>query len=130
MVVEIVLSLPSCTLLSVATGDEVAYSDGSKLILEGVGASGHRRCWKGDVVGTVAMVWDGQVAGMIEGLRMSRRVLRVLLLADSRAAIAAVKKAGRTGKARSRHLKTVFEMRQGTPGGGVKKHQHTAVNTT
>ena len=52
------------------------------------------------LLGTFATVWDGEMAGMIKGLRMSGRDQRVLLLADSRAAIAAVKKAGRTGKAR------------------------------
>ena len=71
------------------------------------------------VLGTVATVWDEEVVGMIEGLRRDQRVV---LLADSRAAIVAVGKAGRTGKARSSHLKAVvdvIEMRQGTPGGGV-----------
>ena len=46
-------------------------------------------------VGDVATVWGGEITGMAEGLA------RVSLLADSKAALAAVKKAGRTGKARS-----------------------------
>ena len=57
-------------------------------------------------VATVATVWDGEVAGMAEGLESLSRDgrTRVLILAGSKAAIAAVKKAGRTGTARSRHL--------------------------
>ena len=34
--------------IDLATGDEVAYPDGSKLVLEGVGGSDHRRHWKED----------------------------------------------------------------------------------
>ena len=41
---------------------------------------------------------------MAGGLARVRQEKKVIILADSRAAIAAVKKAGRTGKARSRHL--------------------------
>ena len=53
-------------------------------------------------VGEVATVWDGEVAGMAEGLASLPCVgRRVLILADSKAAISAVKRAGRTGKARS-----------------------------
>ena len=58
-------------------------------------------------VGSLAMVWDGEVAGMAGGLTKVRANDRTLILADSKAAIAAVKKAGRTGKARSRHLQEV-----------------------
>ena len=44
-------------------------------------------------------VWDGEVAGMAEGLASVQRNGRgILILADSKAAIAAVRKAGRTGK--------------------------------
>ena len=37
--------------IDLATGDKVTYSDGSRLILEGVGVSGHRRRWKRDLSG-------------------------------------------------------------------------------
>ena len=54
----------------------------------------------------VATVWDAEVAGMEDGLTKVRRdgEQKVLILADSKAAIAAVRKAGRTGRARSRDL--------------------------
>ena len=55
-------------------------------------------------VGSLATVWDGEVAGMVGGLTKVRVNDRTLILADSNATIAAVKNAGRTGKARSRHL--------------------------
>ena len=58
----------------------------------------------------MATVWDGEVAGMVGGLSRTRTMQekKVLILADSKAAIAAsiaaVQKAGKTGKAISRHL--------------------------
>ena len=55
-------------------------------------------------IGNVATVWDGEVVGMAEGLASVRRGMRVLILADSKAAISAVRKAGKTGRARSHHL--------------------------
>ena len=51
---------------------------------------------------------DSEVAGMAGGLTKVRREKKVLILADSKAAIAAVRKAGRTGKTRSRHLREVI----------------------
>ena len=48
---------------------------------------------------------------------------KVLILADSKAAIAAVKKAGRTGRARSRHLQKVVNMvAEIKEGGGGKSN--------
>ena len=47
----------------------------------------------------IATVWDGGVAGMAAGLARMRSEKKVIILADSKAAIAAVKKARRTGKA-------------------------------
>ena len=44
-----------------------------------------------------------------KGLARTQREKKVLILADSKAAIAAVTKAGRTGKARSSHLKQVVD---------------------
>ena len=63
----------------------------------------------------------------LEGLARSQRERKVLILADSKAAIAAVRKAGRTGKARSSHLrKVVAEIEARGPGmekvGWVKAH--------
>ena len=58
-------------------------------------------------IGDVATVWDGEVAGMAEGFARTQRERKVLILADSKAAIAAVRKVGKTGKARSSHLKKV-----------------------
>ena len=60
----------------------------------------------------ISTVWDGEVAGagMAEGLASIPRNgigRKVLILADSKAAIAAVRKAGKTEKVRSRHLKKV-----------------------
>ena len=63
-------------------------------------------------VGDVATVWDGEVAGMAGGLSQTkaRQEKKVLILADLKAAIAAVKKAGKTAKARSRHLQEMVNM--------------------
>ena len=60
----------------------------------------------------MATVWDGEIAGMAGGLSRARTMQekKVLILADSKAAIAAVKKAGITGKARSRHLQRTVNM--------------------
>ena len=49
----------------------------------------------------VATVWGGELAGMTGGLAEMRREKKVLMLADSKAAITALRKAGRTGRARS-----------------------------
>ena len=54
-------------------------------------------------------MWDGEVAGMAEGLARTQRERKILILADSKAAIAAIRKAGRTEKARSSHLKKVVD---------------------
>ena len=65
-------------------------------------------------VGDVATVWDGEVVGMSGGLA---KVRQERIVAGSKAAIAAVKKAGRIGKARSLHLQStvdmIAEMREG-----------------
>ena len=58
-------------------------------------------------VGSLATVWDREVAGMVGGLTKVMPENKVLILADSKAAIATVKKAGRTARARSRHLQEV-----------------------
>ena len=55
---------------------------------------------------------------MAEGLARPPRGGRVLILADSRAATATVEKAGRAGKARSRHLQQVVNEIAEREGGG------------
>ena len=79
-------------------------------------------------VGDVATVWDGGMAGMATKVK---RETKVLILADSKAAVAAVKKAGRTGKAKSSHLQRtvnmIAEVRKKKCGGGqarVDKRSH------
>ena len=74
------------------------------------------------VVGDIATVWDGEIAGMAGGLAKAREEKKVLILADSKAAIAAIRRAGRTGRARSRHLQEVVNMiAEGKEGGGEVK---------
>ena len=64
-----------------------------------------------------------EAAGMASGLARVREEKKVLILADSKAAIAAVRKAGRTGRARSRDLQrvvnTVAEIKE--RGGGQSR---------
>ena len=75
----------------------------------------------------VATVWDGEVAGMAGSLIRARQggERKVLILADSKAAIAAVRKAHQTGKARSRHLqKTISEIAEGKNRMGEGSHGH------
>ena len=95
-------------------GGEYVFSDGSLLESRNMGGGGcilvgsdgreqEIECGIGDV----ATVWDGEVAGMAGGLAKIKRNGQVLiLLADSKAAIAAVRKAGKTGKA------TLWDLRE------------------
>ena len=55
-------------------------------------------------IGDVAIVWDGEE--------------KILVFADSKAVIAAIKKAGSTGKARSRHLQMTVNMMAEVKGEG------------
>jgi len=70
--------------------------------------------WKGEknrggvTLGKLATVWDGEVCGMRGALEDAPSETNVLILSDSQAAIAAVKKAGRTGKARTMDLRRVM----------------------
>ena len=63
------------------------------------GQKAWRRRWRWESV-NVATVWDGEIAGMAEGLSRTKTMQekKVLILADSKAAIAAVKKAGKNRK--------------------------------
>ena len=83
---------------------------------DGVAAEEEPECG----IGHVATGWDGEMAGMAEGLARTHGEKKVLILADSKAAIAAVRKAGRTGKARSSHLKKVVDEIGATGQGMVK----------
>jgi len=88
------------------------YTDGSMNVDGMVGggwyAEGEKRLG-GVTVGKVAMVWDGEVCGVKGALKDAPSESNVLILSDSQVAIAVVKKAGRTGKARTCDLKVVME---------------------
>ena len=60
-------------------------------------------------VGSVAIVWDGEIAGMRSALE-SVAVSPVLVLSDSQAAIASVRNAAACGSARSADLRSVVDM--------------------
>ena len=64
----------------------------------------------GKAIGKVATVWDGEVNGIRTGIEQSDANKKVLILTDSQAAVKAIKKAGRTGKARTRDLQRIFEL--------------------
>ena len=100
---------------AVGEQDVIVFTDGSKA-KDGKVAGG----WAKDTfqagpqgggryLGEGAMVWDGEVAGMAEVLEHGPRERGMLILADSMAAIQAVKKAGKTGKARSGQLVRVMK---------------------
>ena len=81
------------------------YTDGSKSETGVVGAGYFSSQGSlGVRVGFLATVWDGEVAGLQRGLMAAGEHSQVLLLADLKAAIQAVLKAGKTGKARTRAL--------------------------
>ena len=72
-------------------------------------------------IGDVATVWDSEVAGMAEGLDRARRggERRILILADSKAAIAAVEKqAGREKQDLGTCKKSITRFRRGGRRGG------------
>ena len=62
----------------------------------------------GKYLGEGATVWGGEVVGMAEALEKGPRDRGVLILADSMAAIQAIKKAGSSGKARCGELVRVL----------------------
>jgi len=63
----------------------------------------------GATLDKLATVWDGEVCGVRGALEDAPSESNVLILSGSQAAIAAVKKAGSTGKARTRDLKVAME---------------------
>ena len=66
-------------------------------------------------VGDIGTVWHSEVAGMAQGLGRVQEG-KILIVADSQAAIATVRRAGRTGKAKSCHLQnavnTIAEVKE------------------
>jgi len=88
------------------------YTDGSMNEYGMVGGGWYAKGGKrlgGVTLGKIATVWDGEVYGVREALEDAPSDSNVLILSDSQAAIAAVKKAGRTGKARTRDFKILME---------------------
>ena len=92
----------------------VVFTDGSKM--QGVkGAVGGGWFGEGGAnrgsmpVGPKAMVWDGELAG-IEGALSVIGKVPVLVLADSWAALQAIKVAGTMGRARTRGLREVVRL--------------------
>ena len=61
----------------------------------------------GVTLGKLATVWDGEVCGVKEVLEEAPSEINILILSDSHVVIAAVKRAGRTGKARTTDLRKV-----------------------
>ena len=60
-------------------------------------------------VGTIGVVWDGEVAGIRAALRMLLDE-DALVLSDSTAALTSISAAGRAGKAQSRDLGEILDM--------------------
>ena len=60
-------------------------------------------------MGRLAIVWDSKIVEMRGGIQMVPEDHKILLLSDSQVAIAAIRKAGRTGRARTRKLKEVVK---------------------
>ena len=86
-------------------GRLVVYTDGSR---DGGGRVGDGWHAPGNgarsvAVGNIATIWDGEVAGIRQALRMAPEV-DMLVLSDSTAALQAIKHAARDGGGRSRNL--------------------------
>ena len=107
----------------VAVGCVVAFSDGSRDECERVaGGWCDTRDGKGyELVGSVATVWDGEIAGMRLALE-ALPVVPLLLLCDSNAALAAVKNAAGMGKARTADWRAVVDMVWTWAKAGVELH--------
>ena len=92
-------------------GGGLLFTDGScdELCRVGGGWWGSRGGSGSLAVGTVATVWDGEVAGMRLALE-SVAVFPFLVLSDSQAAIASVRNAAACGSARTADLRTVVDM--------------------
>ena len=94
-----------------SSGVAVAFTDGSrdetgKVAGGWCGSRGREGCV---LVGSVATVWDGEIAEMSLALE-SLPVAPLLVLSDSEAALAAVRNAASTGRARNADLKRVVDL--------------------
>ena len=90
----------------------MVFTDGSRSERE-MTASGW---WKpesrgggGKAIGKITTVWDGETNGILNGISRHGGETKLLVLSDSQAAIMAVKKAGKVGKARTSDLRKVIE---------------------
>ena len=73
----------------------------------------------------MATVWDGEVAGIQRALEVPEEVDKLLILIDSRVAIAAIRKAERKGKAKTADLVAVVNniaRREAIGGQGTVRH--------
>ena len=98
-------------IFKVSDGCTVAFTDGSRDD-EGRVAGGWCSSHGGEgceLVESVSTVWDGEVAGMRLTLE-SLKLAPLLVLSDSRAAIAAVKNAAECGHARTADLREVVNL--------------------
>ena len=95
------------------------YTDGSMSEEGVVGAGWYVEGGKksgGVTLKKIATVWDGEVCGVRGALEDAPSETNILILSDSHAVIAAVKKAGRTGKARIADLQRVLmDIKEGKP---------------
>jgi len=64
--------------------------------------------WK-EGMGKLATVWGGEIVGMRGVMQMAPEDRKILVLSDSQVAIAAIRKAGKTSRARAGELKEVVE---------------------
>ena len=115
------------------------YTDGSKAEDSTVGVGYYLSQGElGVRVGKVATVWDGEVSGLERGIEAAgNRDWKIIFFTDSKAAIQAPKKAGTTGKTRTRaraRLASEITGRSDLYGSGntligwVKSHIGIAVN--
>ena len=70
-----------------------------------------RNTWEGSRSrqGKRATVWDGEIVAINEALKLNAGKNKVAILTDSQAAIMAITKAGRRGRANTRELKEIVD---------------------
>ena len=88
----------------------MVYTDGSRDGGGRLGGGWHAPGNGADsiAVGSIATVWDGEVAGIRQALRMTPEV-DILVLSDSTAALRAIKRAACNGRGRTRDLVEVVD---------------------
>ena len=89
------------------------YLDGSKNKEERVGSGclSHGGKIQGKkALEKLTMVWDREIVAIAAALSAWDKSKKIIILIDSQAAIAAIKKAEKTGKARTRELRRVMKM--------------------